>query len=563
MLMMPGCGSSATTPGPEPAPPQPAPEAGQPELAPAADNRFRLCNSGEPSTIDPAHATSTTTTPVVDALFDGLMTADQVGAPVPSLARRWESNADHTVWTFHLRDDARWSSGRPITSADFVYSLRRLLDPATRAPNTDAAWKLVNGRAFSEGKVGWDAVGVEAPDPHTLRLRLRHPVQGFLYLAMAKGMRPVPREAIERHGKAWTRPDNIVTSGPFHLRSWAPRDRLELVRSPTFWDRANVGVDAMTIRSIPDQAANLALFRAGECDVTSANNVPNTYIGAELARPPSERTLETYPYLGTYLVLVNITKFPNVHLRRALAHAVDRDAVVATLGGAHAPTAAITPSLVFGDLSPADEQRCKGRRGALLPRVDGCYQVPPGLGFDPEAARRELGLARKQMGELPRSVSYAYNSGVPGHRLIAEELERQWERTLGIEVRLEEVEWKQFLYRTSRGDYELARMGWILNAPLVNTELLPQFRCGAPDNRARFCHPEFEKVMDAAARATTPDALDRHTHRAESLVLEQAAVIPIYVYAQHRLRRPWVKGWSQNLAGAPNPRWVRIERPSP
>ena len=199
-----------------------------------AEHVLRRANEAEPESLDPQKTTGLYESNVEHDLFIGLLTLDPEMKPVGGIAERWESSADKTVWTFHLRHDAKWSNGDPVTAEDFVYTLRRLFDPATAAPNAYSLTMIVNAKEILAGQQKDLArLGATAPDPSTLIIQLRQPVP-YLLAALEVPALPVNRKAIEAHGPQWTRPENIVTDGPFTLAEWTPQAQIVLKRNPYY-----------------------------------------------------------------------------------------------------------------------------------------------------------------------------------------------------------------------------------------------------------------------------------------------------------------------------------------
>jgi oligopeptide transport system substrate-binding protein len=640
-----------------------------------------VCSLGDPETLDPARASSAPDLKIVFELFDGLTTFDRDGLPVPSLAERWEVGPDQRRFVFHLRQDARWSNGRPLTADDFVYSFARVLHPATGAMNADALRRLKNGARYAdgtarvvladtgpfhagdavvavdadapspnlrvpraplplraapavdaevwatapagapvtiverscrgaacwayvhapaageEGAYGYlpldgaldapndarryhvralgdaregevagrdllmlpDLLGVHAADPHTLVVETEGPTPVLLDLTLQHGFRPVPREAVSRWPRTWTRPGRIVTSGPFLLAEQRTRDRVELVRAPRFWGAAGVRLERVSFLTLETQAASANVYVQGGCDALIANNLPMTDVPAVRGK----RDATFAPYLGTYFLLVNTRRLTDAHVRRALAFALDRDALVRLLRGGQRPSEQLVPGTPIAELSPAERALCgvdaDAPGVALIVEQDRlCYRPPFGPGFDPEAARREWALAGAA---APAHLSLRYNAGVPMHRTVAEWAQAEWRRVLGVDVAVEAQDWKSYLAATARGEYELARMSWLGNFADPESEFVAAFRCGAPDNRPGLCDPEVDRLLATAAIAGDRAARLALVRAAEARVVDTAAVIPLFDYTQVVLQKPYVRDLYINLTDHQSLRATWIEAP--
>ncbi len=684
---------------------------------------LRWCNAGQPESLDPGQASSTSATPLIHAMFDGLTIYGDDGLPEASLATSWEIAPDQRRVTFHMRADGRFSNGRPVTAYDIAYQAIRTLHPLTASPSADgldfikgydsyvegtgrvllrdagglaagtivevvaadgkdlATWRKdhatppdsnrraatrplalrdlgaavtdayatvpagtevtiveLSGRPPSlpdpdaqawayvhwnrgDGVYGWvpaaeldlephadvrfevrpvprrqlpgvdapleeltadakltratvtvrgadllmlpEILGLRVPDPLTFVIEAATPTPHIVMTTPSRVLRAVPREAVSRSPRRWAEPGTIVTSGPMHLVAMAERDYIELVRSPTYWNQADVKLDRLTAYSISDQAAAANLYYAGDCDAIAVNNVPSSYLPLLTGETRGGKPFADFsisPYLGAYFMVVNTKTFANVHLRRALALAIDRAVLPHILHGGEIPSASYTPGAPIASLTADERALCKVTAetpGVALIVEAGtlCYVPPRGLDFDPERARAELALARTELGpRFPRRVTYKFNSGTESHKLIAEYVQAQWKSVLGIDVGLESQEWQVFLAATRIGEFEIARMGWIGAAPNPESEFLNLWRCSSPNNRAKWCNPRFEALMDQAAGTVDLAARLTTIAAAEALLDDEAAVIPLYAYSQKNLKRPYVRGLAENPIAQP-PLW--------
>lgn len=667
-------------------------------------DRLVFCNNAEPEYLDPALATGVPDMKPIYALFDGLTEYDLDGFPEPSAASSWDVSPDQRVFTFHLRPDARWSDGRPLTAHDFAYSFARGMHAATGSRNAETLWKIKNGELYTANRVrrvlrdtaglrrgdivevvglggavaedlkalvvpdsnlragraalalrdlgapadkayadvpagaqvvlielggdardwayvfadegdgvyGWvplaeldvqpnggvrytvrriarehtpamtlspepqgtkrptavvagadllmlpDVLGVRAVDDHTLVVETWGPLPYLVDLTSQRMFRAVPRWAVSRRPRRWTLPEHIVTSGAYHLEEWRVRDRLELVRSSTFWDRASVRIARITMYSLDETTANTNLYIQGGCDALAGNNIAPAYLpyllGEEPGGPPRYRDFTLTPYLAIYYYLINNQKFTNVHFRRALNFAVDRSQIPRITHGGEIGTAQFTPGVRIRDLSPEQLRLCGVTADtpglALIVKAgELCYVPPPGLAYDPARAREEIALARKQMGSaFPRSITIKFNSGYEGHKLIAEWLQSEWQRILGLEVLTEVQEFKTFLKDTVNMQYDVARLGWSGNFPDPESEFLPLHKCNSPNNRTKFCSREFDDLMARAEGVSDRVQRLALARQAEQVMIEQAAILPLYVYTLKYLTKPYVRDLATNVS---------------
>jgi oligopeptide transport system substrate-binding protein len=287
-------------------------------LCPEGQRCLRAGNFAEPGSLDPARTFVKPEQTVVNDLFVGLATFDAEGEPIPGMAHAWSVTADGLAWTFHLRP-AVWSDGAPLTSADFVYSLRRLADPRTASPYASLVYPFVNARRINEGQAPPQSLGVEAPDPRTLVIRLEHPVSYMPELVAHPSLLPTPQHVVERHGAAWTAPANFVGNGPFRLLEWRLGDRLTLVKNPRFYDAAKVCLDRVDYFPTTDVVTAERQIRRGELDLNVGFSASRTrYLQRD---PQMSAFVRTHPWTDVFYVVFNQRHppFGDVRVRQALA----------------------------------------------------------------------------------------------------------------------------------------------------------------------------------------------------------------------------------------------------
>lgn len=404
-----------------------------------------------------------------------------------------------------------------------------------------------------------EVLGIRTPDDHTLVIETWGPVPYLIDLMPQRAFRATPREAVSRWPLRWTQPDKMITSGPFHLVEWHERDYIELHRSETYWRKEQVALERFTAYSITDQAASANYYMQGSCDATTANHIPSSYLpaltGEKRGRPYKDFT--SAPYLGAYFYLLNTEKLTNVHLRRALGLAIDRSAFPKILHGGQIPSAQYTPGTPISQLDAEDLALCGVTRdtpGVAMIVISGelCYVPPPGLDFDLEKARAELALARQELGDdFPEVLSLKFNTGSEGHKLVAEYMQREWQEKLGLKVEMISQEWKTYLKATTAGEYEIARMGWIGSFPDPESEFVSLFQCDSPYNRARWCNQEFERTFREAQSVSDRKQRLALVREAERIMIEEAPIIPLYVYMQQHLQKPYVRDLAINLPAQP------------
>jgi oligopeptide transport system substrate-binding protein len=221
----------------------------------------------EVESLDPAYIESFSAQLVSIDLYEGLTRIDAAGNVVPGVAESWTRPAPD-VWVFKLRHDAKWSDGRPVTAADFVYAWQRVADPKTASPYTIAIEFIKNAKAVIAGKQPVSSLGVRAVDPYTLEVKTETPTPFFAELAQNTTLAPVDRTTVTKHGTTWTRPGNLVGNGPYVLADWQPNNRIVLTKNPHYWNAAKVAIAKVTWLPIESDETAMRMYQAGQLDMT-------------------------------------------------------------------------------------------------------------------------------------------------------------------------------------------------------------------------------------------------------------------------------------------------------
>jgi oligopeptide transport system substrate-binding protein len=482
----------------------------------------------DPTDLDPQAATNIAEIDVVSALFEGLVAEDPIDLhPVPGVAQRWDISPDQQTYTFFLRPDAKWSDGRAITAQDFVDSWHRVLTPSLAAENAGMLYVVQGAEAFHKGATkDFAKVGVTATESRTLRVVLEHPTPYFLALLTHPVWSPVPVATIAAHGDlyargtAWTKPEHHVSNGAFRLKEWQPNYRIVLEKSPTYWDAAHVRLKAVHLYPIESAETEERAFRSGQLHLTYV--LPFGKVDAYRANSP--QLLRTDPYLNTYFFRLNVRQAPlnNEKVRRALALAVNRDAIVQQLlRGGQQPAGTITP-----------------------PGVPG-YTPPEGTPSNLAAARALLAEAGFPGGKGLPPLEVLHNTSA-NNRLIAEAVQEMWRRDLGIDVRLVNQEYKVVLSERRAGRYQILLGDWVGDY-LDATTFLDLWRSDSGNNHTGWANAEYDALLFAAARTPDPQARAAQLQRAEALMLAAAPIIPLYYNSHVFLAQPTVKGWHPTL----------------
>lgn len=478
----------------------------------------------EPSDLDPHTVSNTGDGKIIQSLFDPLVGFDPATlAPAPGLAERWEISEDGLTYTFHLRADARWSNGDPITAQDVVESWKRILTPSLGAEFAYFLYVLRGAEAFNKGaSTDFRTVGAVARNSHTLVATLAYPAPYFLQILLNSPWRPVHLRSIAaagdpyQRGTKWTQPRAMVSSGPFVLKEWTLNRRVVVERSPTYWDRGHVRLNAVHFYPIDNIESEERAYRSGQLHVTWA--LPLSKVEA-LQREKSP-TLRIDALLETHFFRLNVRRAPlnDVRVRRALSLSIDRDALASrVLPGGRKPASTFVPPLL------AD------------------YVPPERRAYDPEAARKLLADAGHAGGEGLPAIEILYNNSEI-LRLVAEAIQQMWQRELGVTARLLNQEKKTVYANRRSGDYQVVLGSWTADY-LDATTFLDLWRSDSGHNQTGWADPAYDSLSNRANGMVDRKGRADILARAESLVLDAAPIIPVYFNTHVYLLHPMVSGW--------------------
>ncbi|CDZ83247.1 oligopeptide ABC transporter substrate-binding protein [Citrobacter koseri] len=481
-------------------------------------------NGSEVQSLDPHKIEGVPESNVSRDLFEGLLISDVEGHPSPGVAEKWE-NKDFKVWTFHLRKNAKWSDGTPVTAHDFVYSWQRLANPNTASPYASYLQygHIANIDDIIAGKKPATDLGVKAIDDNTFEVTLSEPVPYFYKLLVHPSVSPVPKAAVEKFGEKWTQPANIVTNGAYKLKNWVVNERIVLERNTQYWDNDKTVINQVTYLPISSEVTDVSRYRSGEIDMTY-NNMPIELFQKLKKEIPNEVRVD--PYLCTYYYEINNQKAPfnDVRVRTALKLAMDRDIIVNKVKNqGDLPAYSYTP-----------------------PYTDGAKLVEPEWFTWSQEKRNEE--AKKLLAEAgytadkPLTFDLLYNTS-DLHKKLAIAVASIWKKNLGANVKLENQEWKIFLDTRHQGTFDVARAGWCAdyNEP---TSFLNTMLSDSSNNTAHYKSPEFDKLIADTLKVTDEAQRTELYAKAEQQLDKDSAIVPLYYYVNARLVKPWVGGYT-------------------
>jgi len=491
----------------------------------ADDQTFTYSLLDEFTTADPQMVEDVSGSYFVRDLFEGLMNQDADGNLIPGVATGYTTNEAKDVYTFTLRNNARWSDGNPVTAHDFVYAWRRLADPATGSPYSWFAdiMALENVGAVMSGESSPEALGIRALDNHTLEVRLTASLPYFAAMTTHASTFPSPQWTVRTFGDGWTKPGNIVGNGAYVLTEHIPNETATRERNTMYWNNDATIIDKVVTLVINDENTDFTRWEAGETDKGA---VPSGQYPRLKAEYPDEAI--SFPRLCTYYMTFNLSPsgpeaFKDVRVRQALSYALDRSVVTdKILQGGQIQAFTFTPGATAGFEVPA---------------------VAFGqMSQDQRNVNAKLLMAAAGYGpDNPLKFEYMYNTS-EGHKKIAIAAQQMWKETLGAEATLANQEWKTFLKTRGGQNFDVARGGWCGDYNEAST-FLDLMTTPSGYNDGKFSNAEVDELMTSAR--TMSDATSNYT-RVEEIMANEMPIIPVYHYTGVFMLRNNLKGWPFN-----------------
>lgn len=549
-------------------------------------------NREEPQHTDPALVHGVPDGNLARNTFARLVSIDpKTSQPIPDLASRWDISKDGRICTFYMRKNAIWSDGKPITAVDMEYSWKRVIDPNTASEYQGLLSNVIeNGDAFAQRAIHltgfsqkvsapdiqsiftkhevsvsnvqakkdstdyfvfvqdgsdkqsntqkmislinedhpWgpgvtaemttsDVVGVKALDDERFEVKLVGPLQYFLILAEVPNFAPVPKHIVEKFkDEQWTKPENVVVSGPFILKEEQFKQYKIYEKNPKYWDEKNIRLKRVKIVMIEKETASLNSYKVGETDWIGPHLIPSEQIG----NVKGFQDFHNDPYLGVYYYVFNtkVKPFNDPKVRQALSLAIDREQIVKhVLGGEQIP---------FGALIPDGLAGYKGNQVEL---------------YNPDAAKKLLAEAGYPGGKNFPKFKFVYDTK-ESHQLVIQAVQEMWKQTLGINIESSNVEWKIYLDRMSRMEFDMTRQGWIgdFSDPYTYLELI---KSTSGNNHTGWVNKEFDRLVEASNQELDVQKRFDLIRQAEKIFTDEVPMIPIYLYTKTYMLKPYVKGF--------------------
>lgn len=497
-------------------------------------------SGGEPNSLDPHFTQGTWENFIVGDLLEGLVTEDLNGELIPGAAESWTVSPDGLTWTFKMRKGAVWSDGTPVTANDFVFSWKRLLDPAIAAQYASILYPVKNAEAVNGGTLPMDQLGISAPDAETLVVTLDHPAPYFDGIVAHQATFPVPSWQVEKHGRNWISPGNFVSNGPFTLRDRRVNEYVRLAKNPSYYDAANVKVDVVNWIPQNDFTSGVKQFRIGEFDIYDA--YPNQQFRTLKAELGDQVTAA--PYLGVSYVVFNQRRkpFDDVRVRKALSLAIDRQTITERIYQLGEPVAcALVPP-----------ETANYEKGASSP--DCAFATQPERVAAARALLEEAGYGPSN------SLSFTLNTTADSDaRRAAAVMQAMW-RSIGVRVELEtnqpSIHYNQHL---QTANFEVGTAAWIGDYNDPETFLFMFETSNKGFNYGGWSNAQYDELM--RQQRLEPDAVKRAglMRQAEQILLDDYGAAPTRFRLNPFLVKPYLKGWVGNIRGVNRSRWMSIE----
>ncbi len=490
----------------------------------------------EPETLDPTKNTAADASTYINHVFEGLMQIDSEKNVVEAAAENYEISDDGLVYTFKLRDDAKWSDGEPLKAEDFVYSWQRLVDPMTASDYNYIIDMVKNANEIMAGELDKSELGIKALDEKTLEITLAVPTPYFLEICAFPTTFPLREDIVEANSDTWYQdPSTYIGNGGYVLKEWNHQSSIVMVKNENYHNVEKLGPDTIKFHLMEDKNTILASFENGE--ILFGDDLPSEEIDRM-----TDNGLYIKEQLGTYFYVFNLENeaLKDARVRKALSLAIDRNYLV--------------ESVTKGGQIPADTYVPTG-----LNDVDTTKQFHDVANkwYSVDKADYEANVAEAK--KLLKEAGYPNGKGFPtieiminaGHESLAEAIIYMWQQELGINATISQQDWAVFIETRNSGDYQVARHGWSgdYNDPI---SFLDMWVTGGGNNDANYSNKEYDELI--AKIKTTSDKEERMKlmHQAEDILAEDMPVLPLYFYTDLYLKSDKLEGFYSTPLGFKN-----------
>jgi oligopeptide transport system substrate-binding protein len=473
----------------------------------------------EPATLDTAKAEDELALTVLANAMEGLVRSGDNFQILPGIAEKWEISADGLSYVFHLRKDAKWSDGKPVTSQDFKFSWLRALDPKTGSTYGYQLYYLKGGEDYNtldpkaadfdtKSKELAAKVGIETPDANTLKVTLKSPTPFFLGLMSFATYLPEREDIVTKNAdKFGADADKTVYDGPFTVDSWAHDDNMVLKKNPTYWDAGAVKLDTVNLKMIKDNNTAVQQFETGEVDYTK--------VSGEFINKYKDKGLGSLPQVTTWYLTLNQQNavFQNKNIRKAINLALDRKNFTDNVlkNGSISAEGLIPPTI-------------GGEGGKTFRQMSGSL-VPQAVNKDEATKLFAQGL--KDLGKTSLTLKMISSDSTSAKRYAQGVQEMLQSALPGLTIELEPVAFKVRLERTKKGQYDIAYQGWgaDYNDPMT---FMDMWTTGNSQNDAKWSNKAYDDLVKKAATDPNPATRMKGLAEAEKIIMEELPIVPLY-----------------------------------
>lgn len=510
----------------------------EPDFGPIPTEDIFVWTEGDAEYLDPNLISESAGNAISQQMFETLLISPPGNTePRPGMAERYELSPDGRIYTFHIRKNVVWSDGTPLNAHDFKYSWLRGLKPETGSKNAQQLWYIKGAKDYNGGQnKDPESVGITVKDDHTLVVELGNPAAFFPHLLTYVAYAPVPKHIVEKYKKRWTMPENIVVNGPFTMTEWTPRAKVVFGKNEKYWDAANVKLKGSVVLLGDSSEKNLNYYKTGQAH--AAKPVPPDQ--ARQMVQNGRKDLKIDQLMCTYYYIMRMDKppFDDPLVRRAINLAVDRETLTKQiLGLFQVPATTLLPDMFEGTVG---------------------YKAIEGDDYNPTEAARLLAEAGYPGGRGIPPIELVYNT-YESHRLIAVFVQRNLKENLGLEVTINNMEWKSLLKKQAAGDFQLARTSWCADYPDPLT-FLTVFHSEGENNYAAYKNPSFDKLIDDIKGETDKTKRNISICAAEKVLNRDVPILPFYFYTRAYLLRSFVKGYDPHYQDHHLLKWISIDR---
>ncbi|WP_282142247.1 peptide ABC transporter substrate-binding protein [Cytobacillus oceanisediminis] len=498
----------------------------------SAEKVLYLNNGQEPTSFDPPIGFDSVSWSALNNLMEGLTRLGQDHEPEAAIAEKWDISEDGKVYTFHIREDAKWSNGDPVTAGDFEFAWKRLLNPDTGSSAAFLGYFIEGGEAYNNGEGSADDVKVKAVDDKTFEVTLVSPQAYFLSVITNPAFFPINEKVATENPKWFAEAESFVGNGPFNLTEWEHDSHFVMEKNDQYWDAETVKLDKIHWAIIDDTNTEYQMYQSGELDVS---DVPSELSEQLLGEAKVEDQAGDYFYRFN----VNMEPFQNLNIRKAFAMAVDQQQIVDFVTKNGEKPAYGFVSYGFADPSGKDFREVSGD----LVKTNA----------EEAKALLEKGMEEEGYDKLPE-VTLTYSTD-DTHKKIAEALQQMFKENLGVEVKLANMEWNVFAEEQKALKFQLSRSSFLADyADPIN--FLENFQTGHSMNRTGWSNEKYDQLIKDAKNEADEAKRFELMYEAEKILFEEMPIIPIHFYNQVYLYNDAVSGIVRHPVGYMELKWA-------